>query len=67
MLSKTQIIDMIQQFNQSAGREWLDLFDAPSLRRYLEHLQWSLQPRGRSSIWIRQGETPAAITRQPHD
>lgn len=67
MLSKTQIIDMIQQFNQSAHREWLDLFDAASLRRYLDHLQWSLKPRGRDSVWIRQGDTPAALTRQPQD
>jgi len=67
MLTKGQIIEMIQQFNQSARREWLDLFDAAALRRYLEHLQWSLQPRGRESVWIREGETPAVLTRQPQD
>jgi hypothetical protein len=67
MLSKTQLIELIQQFNRSARREWLDLFDTIALRRYLEHLQWSFQPRGRDSFWIRQGETPAALTRQPQD
>jgi len=67
MLSKSQIIDMIQQFNQSARRDWLDLFDAATLRRYLDHLQWSLQPRGRDSVWIREGDSPAVLTRQPQD
>ena len=67
MLEKTQIIERIQHLNRSARREWLDLFDVSALRRYFDHLQWSLEPRGQDSIWIREGETPAIMTRQPQD
>ncbi|MCZ6445098.1 MAG: hypothetical protein ACE10B_09810 [Phycisphaerales bacterium] len=65
MISKSQIIDAIQQVNQSARSDWLDIFDISALRRYLDHLQLTLEPRGRGSIWIRQGDTPAVVTREP--
>ncbi|MHC4414552.1 MAG: hypothetical protein ACYS0G_04640 [Planctomycetota bacterium] len=65
MISKNQIIDAIQQLNRSAGRDWLDMFAASALRRYLDHLQVTLEPRGRGSVWIRHGDTPAIITRRP--
>lgn len=67
MLSKLQIIEAIQQINQSARREWLDLFDTSALRRYLDHLQWMLEPRSGQSIWIRDDQSSATITRQPID
>jgi hypothetical protein len=67
MLSKMQIIDGILQINQSARREWLALFDLGALRRYFEHLQWMLEPRGRSSRWERPGETPAIVAYTPQD
>lgn len=67
MLSKTQIIEGIQQINQSARQEWLDLFDLSALKRYLDHLTFGLEPRGRTSCWVRDGDTPAILTRQPTD
>lgn len=67
MLSKSQLIDGIQQINQSARQDWLRLFDTSALERYLEHLHWQLEPRGRQSAWVRDGDTPAILTRQPPD
>ncbi|TVQ55348.1 MAG: hypothetical protein EA377_03605 [Phycisphaerales bacterium] len=67
MLTKNQIIEMIQQFNQSARLEWLQLFDTTALRRYLDHLQWTMEPRGGQSTWIREGDTPAVVSRLPQD
>ena len=63
MLTKARIIDAIQQLNRSARREWLDMFATTALCRYLDHLEITLEPRGRDSTWIRPAETPAVITR----
>ena len=49
MISKTRIIDAILQLNRSATAEWLDKFATPALRRYLDHLQVTIEPRGRAS------------------
>lgn len=65
MLSKEQIIQAIQQINRSARQEWLSLFDVSALRRYLDHLQRTLEPRGGHSIWVRPNETSAVVTREP--
>ena len=65
MLSKTQIIASIQQINRSAHRDWLEFFDIDALRRYLDHLHCTLEPRGGRSAWIRPGDTPAVVTRHP--
>lgn len=67
MHSKERLIEDIQEHNRSAHREWLELFDVDALRRYLEHLRWTLEPRGRHSFWVRQGDSPAMMTRQPAD
>jgi hypothetical protein len=65
MESKSQVIDSILQLNPSAKQEWLERFDVSALRRYLDHLQLALEPRGRDSVWQRDGETPAVVTRRP--
>jgi hypothetical protein len=65
MTSKAQLIASIMEINPSASQAWLARFDVSALRRYLDHLQHALEPRGRSSIWIRDGETPAVVTRRP--
>ena len=65
MLSKPQTIDAIIQINRSATKDFLDHFDLSSLKRYLNHLQLTQEPRGRCSIWVREGETSAVVTRQP--
>ena len=65
MISKTGIISAILQLNRSAQPDWLSKFATPALRRYLDHLEVTLEPRGRESIWIRSAETPAVVTRNP--
>ena len=65
MLTKAWIIDAIQQLNRSARREWLDMFATTALCRYLDHLEITLEPRGRGSTWIRPAENRAVITRTP--
>jgi len=65
MLTKSQIISAIQQVNRTVSTDWLAGFEASSLMRYLDHLQMTLEPRGRQSIWMRPGETRAAVTREP--
>ena len=65
MQSKAQVIDRILQINPSARQEWLDLFEVSALRRYLDHLEFALEPRGPDSVWLRDGETPAVVTRAP--
>ncbi len=63
MINKARIIQAIQHLNQSARRDWLEAFTTTALQRYLDHLELTLEPRGRDSIWVRAGETPAIVTR----
>jgi len=65
MLDKMQIIEAIRQINRSARLDWLGKFDVDALRRYLEHLQLTQEPRGRNSSWIRHPETSPFMTRHP--
>jgi hypothetical protein len=65
VLTKNQIISAIQQVNRTVSTDWLAGFDASSLMRYLDHLQMTLEPRGRESTWMRPGETRAVVTREP--
>ncbi|MEY4182435.1 MAG: hypothetical protein RLZZ217_1061, partial [Planctomycetota bacterium] len=53
----------ITSLNPSAGRDWLDLFDADDLRRYLDHLHHACAPRGGDSVWHREGDTPPVVMR----
>lgn len=62
MLSKTTLIDHIQQINRSASHDWLAMFDIEALKRYLDHLQFGLEPRNGQSRWSRSGDTPAVMT-----
>lgn len=65
MLNKQQVIDGIQQINLSARKDWLMVFDTCALKRYLDHLQRTLEPRGGHSVWVRPNETAAIVTREP--
>jgi hypothetical protein len=65
MLDKARIIDAIQEINTSAAKVWLEAFDASALRRYLDHLQITREPRGRASVWVRPGDSPAIVGRRP--
>ncbi len=63
MLSKTRVINAIVQLNRSAPPDWLNNFAVTALRKYLDHLEFTIEPRGRTSIWTRSGDTPAVVTR----
>jgi hypothetical protein len=64
MLTKEQIIDAIQRINAAADRDFLQQFDWHALRRYLDHLQITLEPRGLESRWRRPGDTAAVVWRR---
>ncbi len=58
-MTKDQLAAAIMSINPSAAVEFLMSFDVLDLRRYLEHLELTREPRGRSSVWLRPGDTPA--------
>lgn len=62
-MSKQQMIDLIQQRNRSASSEFLLKFDENALQTYLHRLTSVHGHRGRSSVWVRRGDSPASITR----
>ena len=64
MQTKATLIDGILHLNPTARAEWLDHFDPPALERYLDHLQHAIEPRGRTSFWIRDAESTAVVTRR---
>jgi len=61
LIEKARLIEGIRQINPSARREWLETFDSTALSHYLDHLQRCIEPRGRSSTWVRRHETPAIV------
>lgn len=62
-MSKQQMIDAIRQHNRSAEAEFLIEFNEVALKNYLERLTTIHGRRGRASVWVRTGETPAVVTR----
>lgn len=58
-MTKDQLAAAIMSINPSAAVEFLLSFDIRDLRRYLEHLEMTREPRGRNSIWLRSADTPA--------
>ena len=65
-MSKQQVIEAIQKENRSASTEFLNTFDDPSLWAYLQRLTQVQGHRGRNSVWVRQGDTTAIVTRLHH-
>lgn len=61
-LTREQVIDRIVSINTSATTDFLERFETPSLHNYLEHLDVSRGPRGRTSAWKRPGDSPAIMT-----
>jgi hypothetical protein len=61
-MSKEQMIDAIRQRNRTAGAEFLVHFKEDVLASYLKRLDLSGR-RGRQSAWVREGDTPAIVTR----
>ena len=64
MLTKDCLIELIRETNTSPSREWLLQFRTDQLRSYLDHLELTLEPRGRHSRWARPGDTPAVVWRK---
>jgi hypothetical protein len=64
MLDKNHLIDLILKSNPGCSRDWLDQFSADQLRSYLDHLEITMEPRGRNSRWARPGDTPAVVWRK---
>lgn len=60
-MNKAQLVDEIVSINVSAPVAFLMSFEEVDLRRYLEHLELTREPRGRRSVWVRGGETPAVL------
>jgi hypothetical protein len=59
---KQWLIDEIREFNRSAEPAFLDNFDLRSLDSYLERLTRLHGRRGRDSVWVREGDTPAIVS-----
>lgn len=64
MLDKNHLIDLILKANPGSSRDWLDQFRTDQLRSYLDHLEITMEPRGRNSRWARPGDTPAVVWRK---
>ena len=64
---RQQTIDGIIRHNASAAVGFLQRFSDQALRRYLEHLEATSQPRGRRAVWVRPGDTSAVVTRTRND
>lgn len=62
-MSKLQLIEAIRSHNRSAQDEFLINFDQEVLETYLSRLVNVQGKRGRDSVWVRQGTTPAVATR----
>jgi sulfur relay (sulfurtransferase) DsrF/TusC family protein len=65
-MSKQQMIEAIRERNKSVTMEFLDGFDEPSLLAYYRRLTEVQGKRGRLSVWVRQGDTTAIVTRLHH-
>ena len=47
--------------NPTAAADFLARFKSESLSHYLDHLICAQQPRGRSAVWNRPGDSPAIM------
>lgn len=66
-LSVPQLVDRIMELNPSASGQFLVNFRREALRDYLDHLVCTSAPRGRGARWLRRGDTPGIIVRDPRD
>jgi len=64
MQTKDQLMEAIQRINTAAERSFLQAFEWHALRRYLDHLHLTLEPRGGESRWKRNGDTAAVVWRR---
>lgn len=66
-LSREHLIDGIIAMNPTATVTFLSRFSDTDLRGYLDHLLSAQEPRGRSAAWVRPGDSPAILVREPLD
>ncbi|TVQ30595.1 MAG: hypothetical protein EA376_12080 [Phycisphaeraceae bacterium] len=66
-LSREQLVDRIRRVNPTATPSRLEGFTVDALRLYLDHLAVTLTPRAAGAGWLRPGDTPAIMTREPRD
>jgi len=62
-MSKEQLIDEIRRLNRSADSQFLVHFKPEMLEMYLKRLSLTTATRGRASVWVRTGISPAVATR----
>ena len=62
-MSKRETIDAIRKRNPTADEKFLTRFDLKVLETYLQRLRELYGKRGRDSVWVRRGDTPAAVGR----
>jgi len=62
-MRKQQLIERIRQHNPTAPMAFLNDFDEDQLMRYLCHLRLTCRPRTGDTLWIRNGETPAIMSK----
>lgn len=66
LLSSEQLVERIQQINPTAGAEFLARFRPEALSLYLAHLRSVKDAaRGPEAGWVRPGDTPAMMVREP--
>ena len=58
-MNKQELIDAIHAKNSTAAKVFLEMFDEPTLDRYLRRLTTLDGHRGPDSGWVREGATPA--------
>ena len=64
-MNKQEMIEQIRSRNRSASVEFLVHFDEQALTSYLNRLTRINGRRGRDSVWVREGDSPAVVTRTP--
>jgi hypothetical protein len=61
-MSKFEMIERIRSFNRSASEAWLITFDESALQTYLDRLSMIEKGRGKNSVWVRTGTSPAVYS-----
>ncbi|MEX0887749.1 MAG: hypothetical protein WD009_15060 [Phycisphaeraceae bacterium] len=64
-MNKQELIENIRERNRSVSDEYLVRFNEQALESYLQRLTHVVGHRGRNSRWVRQGDGPASVTREP--
>lgn len=63
-MTKMETIEAIRLHNPSAQREFLGDFNHHQLDSYLRRLELLKGEQGRGRAWVREGDTPAVVTRK---